>query len=191
MDIFYFNLGLTHVLDVNALDHLLFLTALSLPFSLNSFKKLFFMVTFFTIGHTLSLLINYFYQIPLNTYLIEILIPITISITCLPLIINKFFNIINFNKFLLNYFSAIFFVVIHGFGFSNFFLNIVREDSTISNLIEFALGIEVAQIIIVSIVIFLNFLVVKIFNVKTNKIQMITGIIIFIMSGKMLYENII
>ena len=191
MDIFYFNLGLTHVLDVNALDHLLFLTALSLPFSLNSFKKLFFMVTFFTIGHTLSLLINYFYQIPLNTYLIEILIPITISITCLPLIINKFFNIINFNKFLLNYFSAIFFGVIHGFGFSNFFLNIVREDSTIANLIEFALGIEVAQIIIVSIVIFLNFLVVKIFNVKKNKIQMIIGIIIFIMSGKMLYENII
>ena len=70
-------------------------------------------------------------------------------------------------------------------------MNIVREDSTISNLIEFALGIEVAQIIIVSIVIFLNFLVVKILNVKTNKIQMITGIIIFIMSGKMLYENII
>ena len=67
----------------------------------------------------------------------------------------------------------------------------MREDSTISNLIEFALGIEVAQIIIVSIVIFLNFLVVKIFNVKTNKIQMIIGIIIFIMSGKMLYENII
>ena len=67
----------------------------------------------------------------------------------------------------------------------------MREDSTISNLIEFALGIEVAQIIIVSIVIFLNFLVVKIFNVKTNKIQMITGIIIFIISGKMLYENII
>ena len=67
----------------------------------------------------------------------------------------------------------------------------MREDSTISNLIEFALGIEVAQIIIVSVVIFLNFLVVKIFNVKTNKIQMITGIIIFIISGKMLYENII
>ena len=67
----------------------------------------------------------------------------------------------------------------------------MREDSTISNLIEFALGIEVAQIIIVSVVIFLNFLVVKIFNVKTNKIQMITGIIIFIVSGKMLYENII
>tara|TARA_B100000963_G_scaffold61745_1_gene49744 strand:- start:80533 stop:81108 length:576 start_codon:yes stop_codon:yes gene_type:complete len=191
MDTFYFNLGLTHVLDVNALDHLLFLTALSLPFSLNLFKKLFFMVTFFTVGHTLSLLINYFYQIPLNTYLVEILIPITISITCLPLIINKFFNMINFNKFLLNYFCAIFFGVIHGFGFSNFFFNIVREDSTISNLIEFAMGIEVAQIIIVSIVIFLNFLAVKIFNVKTFKIQMIIGIIILIMSGKMLYENII
>ena len=79
-------------------------------------------------------------------------------------------------------FSAIFFGVIHGFGFSNFFLNIVREDSTISNLIQFALGIEVAQIIIVSIVIFLNFLVVKIFNVKTNKIEIITGIIIFVSS---------
>ena len=67
----------------------------------------------------------------------------------------------------------------------------MREDSTISNLIEFALGIEVAQNIIVTVEIFLNFLVVKIFNVKTNKIQMITGIIIFIISGKMLYENII
>ena len=67
----------------------------------------------------------------------------------------------------------------------------MSEDSTISNLIEFALGIEIAQIIIVIIVVFLNFLVVKIFNVKKNKIQMITGIIIFIMSGKMLYENII
>ena len=98
MEMVYFNLGLTHVLDKNALDHLLFLVALALPFSLNSFKKLFFTVTFFTIGHTISLLINYYYQIPMNTYTIEILIPLTIAINCLPLILNKFLNMINFNK---------------------------------------------------------------------------------------------
>ena len=37
---FYFNLGFSHVLDINGLDHFYFLIALSLPLTFNEIRKL-------------------------------------------------------------------------------------------------------------------------------------------------------
>ncbi len=53
--IFYLELGLFHVLDWNAIDHMLFLSALTIVYSFKDFKNVFWIVTSFTLGHTLSL----------------------------------------------------------------------------------------------------------------------------------------
>ncbi len=53
--LFYFELGLFHVLDWSAYDHLLFLIALTIPFSFKQVKTVFWIVTFFTLGHSASL----------------------------------------------------------------------------------------------------------------------------------------
>ena len=56
--IFYLKIGFTHIMDINAYDHLLFLVSISIIYSFKSWKKLFWIVTFFTIGHSLSLVIS-------------------------------------------------------------------------------------------------------------------------------------
>jgi hypothetical protein len=64
-------------------------------------------------------------------------------------------------------FFALFFGLIHGLGFSNYFrLLIGKEDDKILPLIEFAIGIEAAQIIIVLGILFLGLLLQTFFKVS-------------------------
>ena len=56
--IFYLEIGFSHIMDIGAYDHLLFLVSISVVYSFKSWKKLFWIVTFFTIGHSMSLVIS-------------------------------------------------------------------------------------------------------------------------------------
>ena len=189
---FYTSLGLFHVLDFNALDHLYFLVALASSFSYSKISRLIYAVTFFTIGHTLALLLNYFLKFPLNFAIIEFLIPITIFLTCFPLIFQnkklKSFELVNSLYFVLV--LTLTFGVIHGFGFSNFYSQIDSDSLKLYNLIYFSLGIEFAQIIIVLAVIFFKILVNKVLSVSLIKIEKAIGIMILFLSSLMIYENI-
>ena len=164
---FYFELGLFHVLDVKAYDHLIFLAALSIPLSFRQFNTVFWLVTFFTLGHTSSLFISVYeiFRPPVN--LIELLIPVTIIITGIS-------NIFNSHKLKLNIrlriFISLFFGIIHGFGFGNYFNQVsFPEDSKMEPLISFALGVEFAQLIIVSVILIINYLVVNLLNQQQTK----------------------
>ena len=64
-------------------------------------------------------------------------------------------------------FFALIFGLIHGLGFSNYFRGIIgREDDKILPLIEFALGIEAAQIVIVLCILILGMLLQNFFKVS-------------------------
>ena len=71
--IFYLKIGFTHIMDINAYDHLLFLVSISIIYSFKSWKKLFWIVTFFTIGHSLSLVISSYEIYKPNIEIIEML----------------------------------------------------------------------------------------------------------------------
>ena len=75
---FYFNLGFSHVLDINGLDHFYFLIALSLPLTFKEIRKLIWWVTLFTIGHTFSLFQFYKNIDKQSESWIEFLIPISL-----------------------------------------------------------------------------------------------------------------
>ena len=146
--ILYFKMGLNHVLDFNAYDHILFLIVLAVVFSFNQFKKIVWLVTLFTIGHSTTLALAAFGILSINMKLVEFLIPVTIFIT----------GIINIftakqavgGKQNINLILALLFGLIHGLGFSNYFkMMIGRGEDKILPLLEFSLGIEAAQIIIV------------------------------------------
>ncbi len=146
--ILYFKMGLNHVLDFNAYDHILFLIVLAVVFSFNQFKKVLWLVTLFTIGHSITLALSAYGILNVNMKLIEFLIPVTIIITG---VINIFTaKKSSTGKENTNLVFALFFGLIHGFGFSNYFkMMIGKEDDKLMPLLEFALGIEAAQIIIV------------------------------------------
>ena len=56
----YLNIGLKHVLDINAYDHVLFLMALAVPYAFKDWKRVLILVSIFTLGHTVALLLSVF-----------------------------------------------------------------------------------------------------------------------------------
>ena len=80
----YLKLGFWHVLDLDGLDHLYFIITLAIPYTFRQWKKLLWWVTLFTLGHTISLIGNFYADIPISSYWVELLIPITIALnSCL------------------------------------------------------------------------------------------------------------
>jgi hypothetical protein len=157
--IIFLKIGLTHVLDIHAYDHLLFLIALTVPYVAKDWKRIIILVSCFTLGHTISLFLSVFNIVTVQSKWVELLIPITIFITA-------FSNLILVGKSSKNgniSFIAgvtIFFGIIHGLGFSNYFNTILPGKPTekLLPLLEFALGIEFAQIIVVVAVLILAFI---------------------------------
>ncbi|WP_392346392.1 HupE/UreJ family protein [uncultured Polaribacter sp.] len=146
--ILYFKMGLNHVLDFNAYDHILFLIVLAVVFSFNKFKKVVYLVTLFTIGHSITLALAAFGILSINMKLVEFLIPVTIFITGTVNIFTA--KQATGGKQNINLVLALLFGLIHGLGFSNYFkMMIGRGEDKILPLLEFSLGIEAAQILIV------------------------------------------
>tara|TARA_B110001450_G_scaffold54668_1_gene51210 strand:- start:2615 stop:3196 length:582 start_codon:yes stop_codon:yes gene_type:complete len=162
----YFELGLTHVLDINGYDHVLFLVVLAAPYLFSSWKKILFLVTVFTIGHTVSLVLSSYNVVSVNSKLVEFIIPVTIAFTAIFNIITSGKRIYS-SKISLILLATLLFGVIHGLGFSNYFKMIVgNTDYKFIPMLEFALGVEVAQIIIVIVVLLLSTIAQNILNIS-------------------------
>lgn len=158
----YVQLGFDHVLDINGYDHVLFIAALSGAFSFGQWRKLLLVVTLFTIGHTLSLLLAHYDLVSIGGKYVEFLIPITILIAALHnLRIAKLER--DYNKQLLFIIGTFFFGMIHGFGFARYYAMIQTEDS-VAPLLEFAVGVELAQIVVVIVTLGLCFIAHRFFG---------------------------
>lgn len=164
----YFQVGLHHVLDYKAYDHILFLIALIASLSFRDWRKVLILVTIFTIGHTLSLFLSVFNVVAINAAFVEFLIPLTILFTAIYNIIFIKKSIKN-NQITIIDLVTLFFGIIHGLGFSNYIKSILigTKSEKILPLSEFALGIEAAQIIVVFTVLLLGYIAQTVF--KTNK----------------------
>tara|TARA_B110000495_G_scaffold97607_1_gene84461 strand:+ start:247 stop:825 length:579 start_codon:yes stop_codon:yes gene_type:complete len=187
--LFFLELGTRHVLDFNGLDHFYFFITIALPFTFDKWLKLLKWVTLFTLGHCLTLFINYYFKLSVDYYWIEILIPLTIVYSCVVIFFKKYGN---WKQNIFKYFSLVTFLfgLIHGMGFGRYFSLIVQEDSSLISLLGFAFGIEFAQLTIVSAVLIFNALIIKFFNNKF-KIWIYGGsFIILILSLKMVFERL-
>ncbi|AMO20777.1 HupE/UreJ family protein [Flavobacterium columnare] len=161
----YFEIGLKHVLNINSYDHILFLIGMTIPYSFNDWKKWLTLVSLFTLGHSISLILSVFGIIYIKENLVEFLIPITILIVTL-------FNLFTAGKsskgesITLIAIVTLLFGIIHGLGFSNYFKTLLpgNKSDKILPLAEFALGIESAQIIVVLIVLIISFIIQSVFR---------------------------
>lgn len=186
--IFFLKEGLYHVLDWNAYDHILFLIALTVVYDFKNWKKILWLITLFTIGHTLTLILSAYKIVSVNSSWVEFLIPVTIIVTA---IVNIFYakNATKQTKTNTNLFFALFFGLIHGLGFSSYFKMLIGSSSTkIIPLLEFALGIEIAQIVIVLLVLIFGFIFQTIFRFSKRDWILITssiviGVVIPILRG--------
>ncbi|NNC48993.1 MAG: HupE/UreJ family protein [Flaviramulus sp.] len=178
---FWFNVqyGINHVLDINAYDHILFLIVLTIPYVFKNWKRVFLLVSMFTLGHTLSLVLAAFNIVTVNAEIVEFLIPITILVVAL-------FNVFTSGKGAQKekigvlFLSTLFFGLIHGLGFAREFHMLLGDsDNKLILLIEFALGIEIAQVIIVFLVLFLGYITQTIFRFsKRDWIMVVSAIVV-------------
>lgn len=185
----YFGLGKDHILDYkNGYDHILFIVALCALYLIRDWRKLLVLVTAFTIGHSITLALATLEIIRVNQNLIEFLITLTIFIAAVSNIFRS--TEISDRTTYINYGYALFFGLIHGMGFSNYLRSILGKDrSIITQLFAFNLGLEVGQIIIVGVFLFIGFILVDLFTVNRRDWKLvissiITGMALLLMKDK-------
>ena len=186
---FYTDLGFWHVIDLEGLDHLFFITTLALPFAFSKSRKLIWWVTLFTLGHTLSLVGNVYAEIKFSSYWIELLIPVTIAISAISLLLKKRTSIADKTSWFFPILTILF-GVIHGLGFGRYFSLLIPEESVGSSLLSFALGVELAQILIVLGVLILNIIVIDFMKKSRSKWEFLIGAMVLSQALTMIFERI-
>lgn len=186
----YFKLGLEHVLDIHAYDHVMFLIALMIPYAFKDWKRIFLLVSLFTLGHTLSLILSVFGTVFIASKYVEFLIPVTILITAL---FHLFTAGKSSKKESISFVAIVtlFFGVIHGLGFSNYFNSILPGSAAdkLLPLLEFALGIEASQIIVVFVVLVISYIVQTFFRFSKRDWALVLSAFIIGLVLPMLIEN--
>jgi len=162
---FYLKLGFNHIANFNGYDHILFLVVLCAVYQLKQWKKIIILVTAFTIGHSITLFLVSFDIFSIPSRYVKLLIPITIMITSLHNIgsIEKIKNS-NMSK---NYFLALFFGLIHGMDFSNYFKALIMSpEEIIIPLFGFNIGLEIGQFLIVFVIVYISYVFLNVLKVK-------------------------
>ena len=185
----YLKLGFRHIIDVYGSDHILFIFALTIRYLYQDWKRILVLVTAFTIGHSITLALSTLQWVDFSTDVIELLIPITILLTAL----NNFAAHQNNSpsKYPTIYFLAMGFGLIHGLGFSNYLKSLLgREESVLSPLFAFNLGLEFGQLLIVSIILVISFIFVT--RIKVNRVLYIKigSLLVLLFSLNMIWERI-
>lgn len=162
---FYIKLGFDHISDFAGYDHMLFLVALCAIYRIQQWKSILILVTAFTIGHSVTLVLSSLDILIIQSNIIEFLIPVTIFLAALNNVIVS--NSTEKSKMNKNYVMALFFGFIHGMGFSNYFKALLMDSSSVTlPLLGFNIGIELGQIIVVFFIVSVAYVFLNKFKVK-------------------------
>lgn len=185
---FYFDLGWHHIIAWEALDHLLFVLALSAIYVLANWKQVLVLITAFTIGHSLTLALSVYDVVRVNDKWVEFLIPCTIIVTAAANFFEKDYNP---KTLRLNYFFALFFGLIHGLGFANAIRFMIIGDESLGwSLFGFNIGLEAGQIAVVTLILTASYLLINKAGLKRKwwvwSLSSLALIIALVMAGKKL-----
>lgn len=184
----YVQIGFNHIANLSGMDHILFVAALCIRYQLPDWKKWLILVTAFTIGHSITLVLSVFNYLDFSTNWIEFFIPVTILITSIS---NMFVKKFSFNtKFPVIYFFALFFGLIHGLGFSFYLKSLLGISQNIAPaLLAFNLGLEIGQILIVMAILVISFIFVTLLKAPRRDFILIVSGGILALSLQMAIER--
>lgn len=185
----FFQMGYEHIADLKGIDHIMFVAALCIRYQFADWKKLLWLVTAFTIGHSITLALSVFNILNYSTSWIEFLIPVTIVITAISNVFVK--KLVYKAKFPLIYFFALFFGLIHGLGFSNYLKSLLSKgENIVPELLAFNLGLEAGQLLIVLCILFISLIFVNLFKVNRREYILYISGGIFAIALQMALERI-
>lgn len=184
---FYFRIGWDHIISVDALDHLYFISALAVVFEFRQWKQILILVTAFTLGHALTLFLSAMDIFRIKDAWVEFAIPCTIVISSLA----------NFRKTAggaktdkLQYAMALVFGLIHGMGYANTIRFVLSsEQSLLWSLFSFNVGLEMGQIIVVLLMLLLGILVTASGFLKRREWVLVYSTLIFVLSLQIAIER--
>ncbi|MEY2963332.1 MAG: hypothetical protein RL754_593 [Bacteroidota bacterium] len=180
---FYLELGIRHITDWAGYDHMLFLLALTLPLTFADWKATLRWVTAFTIGHSASLAFSALVYHEVPSQWVELGIAVTIALTAVLHALNGFKVMKN------GALMALLFGLIHGLGFGSYYNFIAQNDTFLWAWIPFNLGIELGQLIIVVVLLFVYWAVQKL-GMKALAYRWLAAGIILTLSGQMILERL-
>jgi hypothetical protein len=136
----YFYLGAKHM--VTGYDHLFFLAGVI--FFLYRLRDVGIYVTLFAVGHSLTLIVGVWFDIPANAYLIDAIIGFSV-------VYKAFENLGGFQRLGVNpntRLAVLTFGLFHGFGLATKLQEIsLSQEGLLANLIAFNVGVEIGQLL--------------------------------------------
>jgi hypothetical protein len=144
----FMQLGFRHIVNLEAMDHILFLLALAAIYRPRDWRSALWVVTAFTVGHSITLALAVTGAMVLPIKLIEFLIPVTIVATCIENIIVRDRASAPLGRRYRPMFAAVFGLV-HGAGFADYLRNLFVDRIALP-LFGFNVGIELGQIVVLA-----------------------------------------
>ena len=144
----FISLGFHHIINPDALDHILFLLALAAVYRREEWRDALWVVTAFTVGHSITLALAVTGALVLPTSLIEFLIPVTIIVTALENIAIRTRAATPWHGRYRALLAAVFGLV-HGAGFANY-LRSLFDGPIVIPLFGFNVGIELGQVLVLT-----------------------------------------
>ncbi len=184
---FYFRLGWEHIMSIGALDHILFVLVLAAVYTLREWRQVLILVTAFTIGHSITLVLSTLHLLSVKTEFVEFLIPCTIVITAITNLLQKNTGTRAIRS---NYFLALFFGLIHGLGFANTLQFMLAWDQSLGwALFGFNIGLEAGQIVIVVSVLLIAYFFIHYLRVHRREWILFLSAGVFGLALKMALER--
>ncbi len=142
----FIQLGFRHIVNPEAADHILFLLALAAIYRPRDWRNALWVVSAFTVGHSITLALAVTNALTLPTAWIEFLIPVTIAATGFENLVvrhrTRTFRGGRYRPVLSGVFG-----LVHGAGFANYLQNLFVAHVAVP-LFGFNVGIELGQILV-------------------------------------------
>lgn len=173
----YLELGFRHIADLAGYDHILFVVALAIPFGIRDWRRLAVLVTAFTLGHSLTLALATMRLVSVSSNVVETLIPATILFTALDAYTSATPQRPENPSTVKRYGIALLFGLVHGLGFSSYLRALLGDEESIAlPLLAFNVGLEMGQLVILSIVLTIGAALVPAILQRRRWVQILVGV---------------
>lgn len=193
----YLRLGMHHIADLSGYDHILFVAALTVAYRPGEWRRLLWLVTAFTLGHTVTLVLATLDLVRVSPRLVEPAIALTIVLTSLLAMALALRAPAGGARSVagegqgLRYAVAAGFGLIHGLGFSGFLRSLLGgEESLLVPLLSFNVGLELGQLGIVAVVLGVGALAEQALRIPRRNWVLATSAGIALMGSFIVYQRL-
>jgi len=144
----FLRIGFHHIVALDAADHIFFLLALAAIYRGRNWRSALWVITAFSVGHTISLALAIANLVPIRTAVIEFLIPVTIVLTGVENLVLRERVAAGRGARHRPVFAGIFGLV-HGAGFAGYLKSLFVARVAVP-LFAFNLGIEIGQFVLLT-----------------------------------------